>query len=301
MGNSQGKESQPERRGHARRSSAHQPTSPSAAGPAASTHDRPGNSPYGNSRRDRGSRPDLSFLGIRTGDNTERDPALEPRRETKAEREARKLEKDRILRAQERERSLKEEGVDGGYLVTLGVYTGPEDFSKPMVRQLQVCCSVAPQRHQLMYTRSSVDLLPSGEVSMTTKILGRSISSSKSSTAAHCPPQMIFLPKNHLERTRTTTSAQHGTPAAQSPVSTSLRCPWALDPCPKNRSAEAASPLRTLPSPSLRLRLRSQTTPLPRHSSVDAPKHLPPSRPVPATLRSLTWPHKNYTFPKTHT
>ncbi|CAN9097838.1 C2H2 zinc finger protein [Alternaria sp. MG1] len=144
MGNSQGKESQPERRGHARRSSAHQPTSPSAAGPAASTHDRPGNSPYGNSRRDRGSRPDLSFLGIRTGDNTERDPALEPRRETKAEREARKLEKDRILRAQERERSLKEEGVDGGYLVTLGVYTGPEDFSKPMVRQLQIERRLAP-------------------------------------------------------------------------------------------------------------------------------------------------------------
>ncbi|KAI4664626.1 SNF1-interacting protein [Alternaria viburni] len=144
MGNSQGKEATPERRGHARRSSAHQPTSPSTAGPAASTHDRPGNSPYGNSRRDRGSRPDLSFLGIRTGDNAERDPALEPRRETKAEREARKLEKDRILRAQERERSLKEEGVDGGYLVTLGVYTGPEDFSKPTVRQLQIERRLAP-------------------------------------------------------------------------------------------------------------------------------------------------------------
>ncbi|KAG9192865.1 hypothetical protein G6011_11599 [Alternaria panax] len=148
MGNSQGRESQPERRGHARRSSAHQPASPSAAGPAAATHDRPANSPYANSRRDRGSRPDLSFLGIRAGDNADRDrdrdPALEPRRETKAEREARKLEKDRMLRAQERERSLKEEGVDGGYLVTLGVYTGPEDFSKPTVRQLQIERRLAP-------------------------------------------------------------------------------------------------------------------------------------------------------------
>ena len=67
-----------------------------------------------------------------------RDPALEPRRETKAEREARKLEKERVIRAQEREKSLREEGVDGGFLVTLGVYTGPEDFSKPIVRQLQV-------------------------------------------------------------------------------------------------------------------------------------------------------------------
>jgi hypothetical protein len=67
-----------------------------------------------------------------------RDPALEPRRETKAEREARKLERERVIRAQEREKSLREEGVDGGFLVTLGVYTGPEDFSKPIVRQLQV-------------------------------------------------------------------------------------------------------------------------------------------------------------------
>jgi hypothetical protein len=63
---------------------------------------------------------------------------LEPRRETKAEREARKLEKERQQRAQDRERSIKEEGVDGGFLVTLGTYTGPEDFSKAVVRQLQV-------------------------------------------------------------------------------------------------------------------------------------------------------------------
>lgn len=38
----------------------------------------------------------------------------------------------------ERERSMREEGVDGGYLVTLGVYTGAEDFNKSIVRQLQV-------------------------------------------------------------------------------------------------------------------------------------------------------------------
>ena len=89
-----------------------------------------------NSRSGRGSRHDLSFLGL--GGSSEREATQETRRETKAEREARKLEKERILRAQERERSLKEEGVDGGYLVTLGTYTGPEDFSKPVVRQLQV-------------------------------------------------------------------------------------------------------------------------------------------------------------------
>lgn len=33
---------------------------------------------------------------------------------------------------------MKEEHVDGGYLVTQGVYVGPEDFSKPVVRQLMV-------------------------------------------------------------------------------------------------------------------------------------------------------------------
>ncbi len=66
-------------------------------------------------------------------------PTVETRRETKAEREARKLEKERAAREKERERSVREEGVDGGYLVTLGTYTGPEDFNKATVRQLMVC------------------------------------------------------------------------------------------------------------------------------------------------------------------
>jgi hypothetical protein len=74
------------------------------------------------------------------GNHQDADPAdPNARRETKAEREARKLEKERALRKTERERSIKEEGVDGGFLVTLGTYTGPEDFSKPVVRQLMVC------------------------------------------------------------------------------------------------------------------------------------------------------------------
>ena len=90
------------------------------------------------SRGGRGSRPDLSFLGI--GGGSDRDvPTVETRRETKAEREARKLEKERAAREKERERSVREEGVDGGYLVTLGTYTGPEDFNKAVVRQLMVC------------------------------------------------------------------------------------------------------------------------------------------------------------------
>ncbi|KAH8732478.1 hypothetical protein GQ44DRAFT_602237 [Phaeosphaeriaceae sp. PMI808] len=140
MGNSQGKESQPPSRGHTRRSSAqHVTASPTTAGPGGVSHERSGSGVY-SVRTGRGS---SSFLGI-GGSSEPRDPALEPRRETKAEREARKLEKERVLRAQERERSIREEGVDGGFLVTLGVYTGPEDFSKPTVRQLQIERRLAP-------------------------------------------------------------------------------------------------------------------------------------------------------------
>lgn len=93
--------------------------------------------PYQGSRSARGSRPDLSILGI--GNSHDRDVAtLEHRRETKQEREARRLEKERVARLKERERSMKEEHVDGGYLVTQGVYVGTEDFNKAVVRQLMV-------------------------------------------------------------------------------------------------------------------------------------------------------------------
>ena len=64
--------------------------------------------------------------------------SLETRRETKQEREARKLEKERVARDKERGRSMREESVDGGYLVTQGVYTGTEDYNKGVVRQLMV-------------------------------------------------------------------------------------------------------------------------------------------------------------------
>jgi hypothetical protein len=137
MGNSQTKHSRPgssrEQGGLSSNRHGSSPTTATFEEP--SRHGRSSSIVY-SSRSGRGSRHDLSFLGI--GSSSERDPALEPRRETKAEREARKLEKERQVRAQERERSLREEGIDGGFLVTLGTYTGPEDFSKPIVRQLQV-------------------------------------------------------------------------------------------------------------------------------------------------------------------
>lgn len=90
--------------------------------------------------RARVSRTDLSFLGIgsSSGNRANNRSDAAERRETRQEREARRQEKERLARAKERERSLQEEHVDGGYLVTLGTYVGPEDFSKTVVRHLQV-------------------------------------------------------------------------------------------------------------------------------------------------------------------
>jgi len=129
MGNNSTKES---REGAGPRSSSLRQPAPSAGTegtPLSPTAERQQQSSSGRSRSSR-----HGHQAAATGD-----PATEPRKETRAEREARKAEKERIVRAKERERSLKEESIDGGYLVTLGVYTGAEDFSKQAVRQLMVC------------------------------------------------------------------------------------------------------------------------------------------------------------------
>ena len=77
------------------------------------------------------------MLGL--GSNHDRDTmTLEQRRESKQEREARKAERERIAREKERTRSMRDEHVDGGFLVTQGVYTGVEDYSKMVVRRLMV-------------------------------------------------------------------------------------------------------------------------------------------------------------------
>lgn len=89
--------------------------------------------PY-TSRTGRSSRRNLVASLVGGGSNNE----TPERRETRAEAKARRLERDRIARIEERERSIKEEHVDGGFLVTMGVYIGPEDFSKTVVRQLMV-------------------------------------------------------------------------------------------------------------------------------------------------------------------
>ncbi|KAJ5915375.1 hypothetical protein N7466_011308 [Penicillium verhagenii] len=106
--------------------------------------DAPGRAVYQSSRSGRSSRPDLSLLGIGSSHHDRDMAALEHRRETKQEREARRLEKERVARVKERERSMKEEHVDGGYLVTQGVYVGTEDFNKAVVRQLMIERRLAP-------------------------------------------------------------------------------------------------------------------------------------------------------------
>ncbi|KAL9602742.1 MAG: hypothetical protein Q9219_001585 [cf. Caloplaca sp. 3 TL-2023] len=114
------------------------PNSPANAPPAESSSQH-----MYSSRMGRGSRPDLTaFLGL--GNSSDSTHTLESRRETKQEREARKLEKDRLGRLKERERSMRDEHVDGGYLVTQGVYTGIEDFDKRIVRQLMIERRLAP-------------------------------------------------------------------------------------------------------------------------------------------------------------
>ncbi len=133
MGNSNTRESRGGDPGHRGHRAGLAPNYESTGG-SSLQNDRPA------SRRNRVSRADLGGilgLGSSGGNGSHPDPPYE-RRETKQEREARRVERERVTRIKERERSLKEEHVDGGYLVTLGTYTGPEDFNKQVVRQLQV-------------------------------------------------------------------------------------------------------------------------------------------------------------------
>ncbi|KAK5003099.1 SNF1-interacting protein, partial [Elasticomyces elasticus] len=146
MGSNSTKESQPDpSRALRPTSSRHTSSQIAHSGRAVSSRTEWVGDPIYASRSGRGSRPDLSFLGLGGGVSLERETVVsESRRETKQEREARKLEKERVARQNERERSMREEGVDGGYVVTLGTYTGVEDYNKALVRQLMIERRLAP-------------------------------------------------------------------------------------------------------------------------------------------------------------
>ncbi|KAL8948297.1 MAG: hypothetical protein Q9222_005504 [Ikaeria aurantiellina] len=150
MGNTSTKEQRAEGRRHRRHESLGV-ASPSSSGPSSPSVPPPGQGPsqhmYSNSRAGRGSRPDLSALlglGSQSSHSSDNTQTLETRREAKQEKEARRVERERFARLQERERSMREEHVDGGYLVTHGVYAGPEDFNKIIVRQLMIERRLAP-------------------------------------------------------------------------------------------------------------------------------------------------------------
>lgn len=147
-------------------------------GPVASSH-RAHHSESQSSQRAhpprRGSRPDFSsLLGI--GSNEPDVASLEARRESKAEREQRKQEKEKQARLKERERSMREEHVDGGYLVTQGVYVGAEDYNKTTVRQLMIERRLAPfwrglddfsktwAEHQIMAAARGMPIPPADQV-----------------------------------------------------------------------------------------------------------------------------------------
>lgn len=136
MGNTTAKESRSGDPGASSSSGRHQRSSIAPALDPSGSNDRHRSS----SRiRNRTSRNDISaLLGIGPSNSNSRTDPPHERRETRAEREARRLERERVQRVKERERSIKEEHVDGGYLVTMGVYVGPEDFNKQIVRQLMV-------------------------------------------------------------------------------------------------------------------------------------------------------------------
>lgn len=140
MGNSNTRESRPGEGGHrGHRSSIANSLDPSLTPVTTHQSDRPAS--RARNRVTRGDIGGLLGIGGSSASPASASGAPDPpyeRRETKQEREARRLERERVARIKERERSIKEEHVDGGYLVTLGTYTGSEDFNKQVVRQLQV-------------------------------------------------------------------------------------------------------------------------------------------------------------------
>jgi hypothetical protein len=133
--------------------------------------------------------------------------------------------------------------------------------------------------------------LRSGRASMTTKTHGPSTNSWQSSTVAHSRLPMTSRQKSR--RDRATTSARHGTRAAQNRISTTS--PYQLDrvACRRTRIGQTLYRPRTPPSLFPRPRPPSLPTRHPRHSSVDEQRRLPRSLLVRATLLKPTWPPKS--------
>ena len=246
MGNSQTKEARVPSSPSRTRDNAHSSGTPKPEPTRESNVPEPAHIPVFAPRNRRGSRPDLSFLGL--GGNSDQDAgSLEARRESKQEREARKLEKERAARLKERERSMKEEHVDGGYLVTQGVYVGVEDFNKGVVRQLMIERMLAPfwkglndfseswAEHQLMAAARGLPIPPADEV----------------------PPELEYRmsPKTAGDERRTPKGGLNFLTVPINSRSQSFNSEASSNPSPSN-------PTFSLPSPSSPLSSNSPNSPL---------------------------------------
>ncbi|KAK6346333.1 SNF1-interacting protein [Orbilia blumenaviensis] len=148
MGNTSTKESRgaspPPHHQHRNSRSFSGPSSSSAYTP---DMERAGTSSLRLGRRHRGENFEAALLGLSISQHREREREREREEgpyKTREERRAEKEAERRKEREKERERSMAEESVDGGYLVTVGVYTGPEDYNLKVVRQLQIERRLAP-------------------------------------------------------------------------------------------------------------------------------------------------------------
>ncbi|KAB8339319.1 hypothetical protein FH972_022252 [Carpinus fangiana] len=202
MGNSSGKETRSS--GEGPRS----PTSPSSAS-------FPGQSDA------RGSRHDVSFFGI--GHAGAFAPVGEVRKETRQEREARKLEKERVARVKERERSLRDESVDGGYLVTLGTYTGPEDFGKSIVRQLMIERRLAPfwrglNDHSDSWTEHQLVAAAKGKPIPAPDEIPEQEEDQQSPTSSSHPPGALAVPASSQANSSFSLSASHPVSSSTNPL-----------------------------------------------------------------------------------
>ncbi|KAL1867858.1 SNF1-interacting protein [Diaporthe australafricana] len=252
MGNTNAKES---RSGDAGGSSSHRHHRTSLApafDPSATSNDRPSSS---HRSRNRGSRNDLgTLLGIgptSSSSSSRPDPSYE-RRETKQEREARRLERERIQRVKERERSIREEHVDGGYLVTMGVYVGAEDYSKQVVRQLQIERKVAPfwrglndfddqwAEHQIIAAARGLPIPPAGQTPPD-ELIPRPLSSSASPSTSTQNLNNLTVPMGpRTQSAASDRSASNVGSALPSPTGPSSSKPSASPFKPRTKALAAA-------------------------------------------------------------
>ncbi|KAH9883465.1 hypothetical protein F4778DRAFT_801924 [Xylariomycetidae sp. FL2044] len=201
-------------------------------------------------RSRRATRQELTALGLLSGGSSSRqhDAPFE-RRETRQEKEARRLEKEKAARIKERERSMKEEHVDGGYVVTTGIYNASEDFSKPVVRQLQIERRIAPfwrglddfndswAEHQIIAAARGLDIPPPDQVPEHLVPQPRTVDSPQAST-----PHVNSLTVPLGPRTMSASSDQTGSsPSSSLPSPTSPTAPRTSSPLKPHKKALVAA------------------------------------------------------------